>query len=167
MILRASAAFTKRFKCQLSHGGERIPQERRLDAWSCHFVRIGRKPLVLAMNDATLYALIFPVKGVKGFPELWMEMLGRIAEVWMKHGAEFDPANQTVMVLSRTDRSLIGSMNDAVALIRFYNDLANAEREELDLADMERRSNMTPYKALGYEHPDRLLARMLGGGWGK
>ena len=67
MILRASAAFTKRFKCQLSHEGERLPQERRLDAWSCHFVRIGRKPLVVAMNDATLYTLIFPVTGVKGF----------------------------------------------------------------------------------------------------
>ena len=161
MILRASAAFTKRFKCQLSHEGERLPQARRLDAWSCHFVRTGRKPLVVAMNDATLYTLIFPVTGVKGFPELWMRMLGRIAEVWMKHGAEFDPNNQTVIVLPRTDRSLIGSMNDAVGLIRFYDDRARAGREELDLADMERRSNMTPYKALGFEHPESLLARML------
>jgi hypothetical protein len=93
-----------------------------------------------------------------------MRMLGRIAEVWMKHGAEFDPANQTVMVLPRTNRSLIGSMNDAVALIRFYESFANAERVELDLADMENRSNMTPYKALGFEQPDRLLARMLGAG---
>ena len=116
------------------------------------------------MNDATLYTLVFPVTGVKGFPELWLRMLARIAEVWMKHGAEFDPNNQSVIVLPRTDRSLIGSMNDAVALIRFYNDLANEERMELDLADMESRSNMAPYKALGYEHPDRLLARMLGGG---
>jgi hypothetical protein len=164
MILRASAAFTERFKCQLSHEGERLPQERRLDAWSCHFVRIGRKPLVVAMNDATLYTLIFPVTGVKGFPELWLRMLGRIAEVWMKHGAEFDPHNQSVIVLPRTNRSLIGSMNDAVAMIRFYDDLAKVECVELDLADMESRSNMAPYKALGYEHPDRLLARMLGGG---
>jgi hypothetical protein len=116
------------------------------------------------MNDATLYTLIFPVTGVKGFPELWMIMLGRIAEVWMKHGAEFDPNNQTVIVLPRTNRSLIGSMNDAVALVRFYDGLAQAERVDLDLANMERRSNMTPYKALGFEHPDRLLARMLGDG---
>ena len=82
----------------------------------------------------------------------------------MKHGAEFDPNNQTVIVLPRTDRPLIGSMNDAMSMIRFYDDLAKAERAELDLADMERRSNMTPYKALGYESPDRLLARMLGDG---
>jgi hypothetical protein len=103
------------------------------------------------------------VTGVKGFPELWMRMLGRIAEVWMKHGAEFDPNNQTVIILPRTDRSLIGSMNDAVAMIRFHDDLAKSERVELDLSDMERRSYMTPYKALGYGRPDRLLARMLGG----
>jgi len=164
MILRASAAFTKRFKCDLSHKGERLPQERRLDAWSCHFVRIGRKPLVVAMNDATLYTLIFPVTGVKGFPELWLRMLGRIAEVWMRHGAEFDPDNQSVMVLPRTDRSLIGSMNDAVGLIRFYDENARDEGKELDLMEMEWRSNETPYKALGYENPERLLAKMLEGG---
>lgn len=164
MILRTSAAFTERFKCQLSHEGTQVPQERRVDAWSCHFYRLGRKPLVLVMNDATLYTLIFPATGVKGFPDLWLKLLGRIEQVWTEHGAAFDPKNQTVMMLPRTNRALIGSMTDAMKMLRWYDELAREDGRELDLREMEWRSNQTPYKALEYEHPNRLLARLLAGG---
>lgn len=51
MILRVSDDFAKRFKCELSFDGEKVPQKKRLDAWSCHFIRLGRKPVVVAMND--------------------------------------------------------------------------------------------------------------------
>jgi hypothetical protein len=161
MILRVSAAFTKRFKCQLSHEGARVPQEKRLDSWSCHFIRVRRKPLVVVMNDATLYTLILPVTGVKGFPELWLKLLGRIGEVWTRHGVDFDSDNQEVILLSRTNRSLIGSMNDAALLIRIYDENAKDEQKELDLIEMETRSNQTPYKALKYEWPERLMAQAL------
>ncbi len=50
MILRVSAAFAKQFKCVLSHEGEKVPQEQRLDAWSCHFIRVRRKPVVVAIK---------------------------------------------------------------------------------------------------------------------
>ena len=161
MILRVSATFAKQFKCLVSQVGENLPQERRLDAWSCHFIRVRRKPLVVVMNDATLYTLILPATGMKSFPELWLKLLGRIGEVWKRHGVDFDPDNQTVILLSRTNRSLIGSMNDAIMLIRIYDDDARDEKTELDLMEMEARSNQTPYKALGFEQPERLMARAL------
>lgn len=163
MILRVSAAFTKQFKCDLSQAGEQVLQPRRLDAWSCHFIRLRRKPLVVVMNDATLYTLILPATGVKGFPALWLRLHGRIGEVWARHGVAFDPDNQTVILLSRTNRSLSGSMNDAIQLIYFYDDRARAEGRELDLVTMEARSNQTPYQALKYEWPERLMARALRG----
>ncbi|MGL4400122.1 MAG: DUF6933 domain-containing protein [Luteolibacter sp.] len=163
MILRVSAAFSKQFKYVLSHPGESVPQERRLDAWSCHFIRVRRKPLVVVMNDATLYTLILPVTGVKGFSELWLKLLGRIGEVWTQHGVDFDPNNQAVVLLSRTNRSLIGSMNDAIMLIRIYDGDARTEQVDLDLAAMEVRSNQTPYKALNYERPERLMTSALRG----
>jgi hypothetical protein len=163
MILRVSTAFSKQFKCTLSHVGENVPQERRLDAWSCHFIRVRRKPLVVVMNDATLYTLILPVSGVKGFPELWLKLLGRIGEIWTGYGADFDSDNQAVVLLSRTNRSLIGSMNDATMLIRIYDGDAKAEQMELDLAAMETRSNQTPYKVLDYEWPERLMALAVRG----
>ena len=80
MILRVSAAFAKRFNCDLSHEGVMVPQERRLDAWSCHYVRVARKPLVV-INDASLYTFVFPASGVKGFPDIWMRLLGSINEL--------------------------------------------------------------------------------------
>lgn len=163
MILRVSAAFAKQFKCLVSHAGENVPQERRLDAWSCHFIRVRRKPLVVVMNDATLYTLILPVAGVKGFPDLWLKLLGRIGEVWTRHGVDFDPNNQAVVLLSRTNRSLIGSMNDATLLIRIYDDDAREEKAELDLMEMEARSNQTPYKVLEYGSPERRMAEALRG----
>ncbi|MEO7099791.1 MAG: hypothetical protein ABI162_10550 [Luteolibacter sp.] len=113
------------------------------------------------MNDATLYTLILPATGVKGFPDLWMRLLARIEEVWARHGLAFDPNNQSVIVMARTDRSLIGSTNDAIKLIRIYDDVARDEKAELDLMKMEQRSNETPYKALGYEDPERLMAKAL------
>lgn len=161
MIIRASNAFPKRFKCQLSHEGTSIPQEKRLDAWSCHYVRVGRKPLVVVMNDATLYTFIFPVTGVKDFAEFWTSLLGRIAETWMRFGADFDPQNQSVIVLPRANRSLIGSMNDAVKLIRLYDECARCDGVELDLLEMEQRSNETPYKSIGFIQPKGLLSIRL------
>ncbi len=163
MILQVSAAFSKQFKCVLSHVGEQVAQERRLDSWSCHFIRVRRKPLVVVMNDTTLYMLILPVAGVKGFPELWLKLLGRIGEIWKRYGVEFDLANQTVTLLSRTNRSLIGSMNDAVMLIQIYDENAKDEQKELDLVAMETRSNQTPYKVLKYEWPELLMANALRG----
>ncbi len=155
MILHASAAFTKRFKCQVSLPEHRLPQTRRMDAWSCHFIRLGTTPVVVVMHDATLYTLVIPAKGAKSLGELWLRLVGRIAETWWKHGVEYDPGNQTVIVLPRTDRSRIGSMNDAIRMFRWHR----ADGAELD--QLERRSNGTPYKAVGYGFPRNLLASLL------
>lgn len=124
-------------------------------------MRIGRKPLVVLMNDATLYTLIVPATGVKGFPDFWRRLIVRIAGLWESHGAEFDPNNQSVILLGRTDRTLIGSMNDAVMMIRFHDELAKQDGKELELMEMERRSNETPYSALDHHRPGRLLKTML------
>jgi len=158
MILHVSAAFQKRFKCDVSLPGKRLPQDRtRLDGWSCHFIRLGTTPLVVAMHDATLYTLVIPAKGVKSFGDLWRLLLGRIAETWREHGEEFDPENQTVMVLPRTDRSRIGSMNDAILMFRWHRSAVM----DIGLEELEERSNRTPYKAIDYKQPKELLSRML------
>ena len=155
MVLRASSAFTKRFKCDLSATGPWNGQERRIDQWSCHFVRLGTAPVVVAMHDATLYVLVIPVTGVKTFGDFWRRFLDRVAETWRQFDAEFDPANQTVIVLPRTDRSRIGSMSDAIQSFRWHR----AHGDALD--GLEARANHTPYRAIDYNFPDELLERML------
>jgi hypothetical protein len=57
----------------------------------------------------------------------------------------------------RTSCSLIGLMNDAIMLIRIYDEDARSEQVEQDVAAMETRSNQTPYNALNYVWLERLM----------
>ena len=155
MILHASAAFAKRFKCAVSAAGPWRGQGRRIDEWSCHYVRLGTMPVVVAMHDATLYTLVIPVTGVKTFGDFWQRFLLRVAETWAGYDAELDPANQAVVVLPRTDRSRIGSMNDAIRGFRWHRAHGDAQDS------LEARANRTPYKAIDYAYPVDLLERML------
>lgn len=157
MILHASADFVKRFKCSVSNTGPWSDLPPGLDHWSCHFVRLGTLPVVVAMHDVTLYVLVLRVAGVKTFEDFWRGFLLRVAEVWAQNGAAFDPANQTVAVLPRTDRSRIGSMNDAILGFRWL--LSQGDPPD----DLGALSNQTPYKAIGYQFPGSLLRQLLGG----
>jgi hypothetical protein len=163
IIIHASSAFAKRYRLKLSLPGEKVPQTGRLDAWSAHFLRIGRKPVVLFMNDASLWAIIIPATGLTTLEKLLPILLGRIAEVWSAHGAGFDSANQSVMFLKRSNRSLIGSMNDAVSQIRFVEETCRAEGGEIDWAEMEANLNRMPSGAMKYDCPQERLAALLGG----
>ena len=161
VLLHVSAAFEKKFRCPVSFADERPEQTGGMDAWSCHFFRIGRREVVMAMHDASLFTLILPTAGMKGFDGFLMRLIERIAEEWTRYDLPFDPDNQTVMVVRRSDKSRIGSMNDAINLIRFYHERARDNGTDLNLSDMERRSNETPYKTLGYNNPMEKL-RSLG-----
>ncbi|MEM1083565.1 MAG: hypothetical protein AAGI48_05545 [Verrucomicrobiota bacterium] len=160
MVLFVSAAFEKKFGCPVSHAGECPTQTGRMNAWSCHFVRIGRKSVVVAMHDASLFTLVLPTAGMRGFDGFLVRLVERVGEKWIRRGLPFDPNDQRVMVLRRSDRSRIGSMNDMVQMMRFYHELARDEGSEVDFAEMERRSNETPYKSIGYNSPSRLLAEL-------
>ena len=65
IIIHTSRDFAKRYRCELSLPGEKVPQPGRLDAWSVHFVRVGRKPAALFMNDACLWSIIIPATGAR------------------------------------------------------------------------------------------------------
>jgi hypothetical protein len=52
-------------------------------------------------------------------------------------GAIFDTDNQGVVFFSRSSRSLIGSMNDAVSQISFVEETGRMENRDMDWAEME------------------------------
>jgi len=81
MTLRISAVFSKQFKCALGTGISAMPQGRQLDSWSCHFIRLRRKPVIFVMNDATLYCFLIPATGVKTLPQAWGLIRDRIADL--------------------------------------------------------------------------------------
>ena len=160
MIIHASKAFEKRFKCAVSGSGQVVLQAGRLDAWSGHVVRIGYSSYVALMNDATLYCHIIPAKGLTRFPVLLKVILPLISDVWAKHGRTFDPDNQSVIVLPRTNRALIGSMNDAMRILRYYHEDAKDAGSELDLGRVMGSLNMMPYKALGFDSPGERMRKL-------
>lgn len=161
VIIHASKKFVKRFKCDVSLKGHRVLQPGRLDAWSAHLVRVGRPSLVLLMNDASLYSLIIPAKGLRSFAAFLRVALPEIANALERHGGFFDSNNTDVIVLARSSRSLIGSMNDAVRIIRFYHEDALAMGEESHLPMIQGKLNQNIYSAIDYEMPHERLERLL------
>jgi hypothetical protein len=163
LILHASRAFVKRYRCDLSLEGRPVEQGGLINSWSGHFIRVGPTPLVLMMNDATLWSIIIPVKGVTAFPVFLPILLERIEEVWNGHGASFDAGNQMVGVFRRTNRSLIGSMNEAVRLLRFDAEDARAGGIEPDWREFESDLNNTPFMAMNPSFPIDAMAQYFAG----
>jgi hypothetical protein len=141
-----------------------VIQAGRLDAWSGHCFRIGRIEHVIMMNDASLYTILMPARGLTSIDSFLEAFLPRVAEVWHRFDTEFDTQNQQVIVLKRTNRSLIGSMNDAIQSAKFHFEYASEEGHSFGPTDVEQRLNMIPYKALQYTAPFRLLPKLLGKG---
>lgn len=162
MILHLSNQLAKRLKCRFSFEGMPVLQAGRLDAWSGHCFRVGRTEHVMMMNDASLYTILLPAKGLTSIDFFLKAFLPRVSEVWQRHGSDFDPNNQEVVVLKRANRSLIGSMNDAIKAVQFYDAYDREDHPGYRPMDIGKRLNMVPYKAIGYNSPERLLPSLLG-----
>ena len=161
MILHLSKQLADRLKCPVSLQGMPVLQAGRIDAWSGHCFRIGRVEHIIMMNDASLYTILLPARGLTSMNLFLKSFLPRVSDVWHRFGAEFDPHHQEVIVLKRTNRSLIGSMNDAIQATKFHFEYIREEVHEFGPIDIEERLNMVPYKALQYKAPCKLLPELL------
>jgi hypothetical protein len=164
MILHLSNQLAARLKCAVSLKGVSVIQAGRLDAWSGHCFRIGRVEHIIMMNDASLYTLLMPARGLTSIDSFLKEFLPRVAEVWQRYDATFDARNQEVIVLKRTNRSLIGSMNDAIHATKFHYSYTRNETHSFGPTTIEERLNMVPYKAIQYSAPFQLLPKLLAEG---
>lgn len=109
-----------------------------------------------------LYTLVMPARGLTSIESFVGVFLPRVVEVWQRFGADFDPDNQEMIVLKRSNRSLIGSMNDAIKAVRFFDHYDRVDRPGYKSMEIQERLNKLPYKAIDYESPDRLLPKLLG-----
>ena len=66
------------------------------------------------MNDASLHTLLIPVTGVTRYPAFAKLLLPAIEHTWRGIGERFDATEHPLMVVRRTNRSLMGSMNEAL-----------------------------------------------------
>ncbi len=161
MIISVSKDFESRFKCRMSRVSGPVNQREIIDAWSAHVFRLGRTPHVLFMHDASLWHLIINAKGITGLDKLLPLFFTRIREVWHLHGAAFDDLNQSVLFMPRANRTLIGSMNEAIQHIKALAEMASDQEHCLSTKEIEDYMQQTPYSALEHVFPDRSLKRLL------
>lgn len=113
----------------------------------------------LMMNDASFSIVVVPLKGMT-FETFLPAFLQRAARLFIQAGGLLEAQNQNVVVLRRTDRSLIGSMNSAKHDAR-YEIEAHFENDEIDWNQVEDRLNEIPFSAIGYNSPKAELVRVL------
>ena len=115
----------------------------------------------IVMNDASLSTIIVPLKGCKKFEDFLLLFLGIASSFLEQRGKAFDPFNQSVVVVKRSDRSLIGTMNEAKFLMQVYVSGDLDSIGTIDWERLEQRLNDVPYSRIGYDSPDIRLRALI------
>ena len=87
MIIFGSRAFIERFDCTVSWPDQKPVQGRAMDAWSGELLKVYRAgQAAVMMHDASLAAIIVPLKGVRSFEgvssHLFTEGCGNAGVAW-------------------------------------------------------------------------------------
>lgn len=159
MIIHASAEFVKHFKCRVSHPGRPVTHQRSTDSWSAHVVDLRGKKLVLLMNDMTLYALVIPLDKGLTFDEFVLRFFKRILIEWDLRGMALSDTDLSILVLKRSNRQLIGCMNDTAKRLAV---LAESGEAEDNWTRIEIILNDTPFTLLKNKSPDESMDLLVG-----
>ncbi|MEX1111642.1 MAG: hypothetical protein WEB31_07560 [Chthoniobacterales bacterium] len=163
MILHLSQAVAKRLKCNLSFNKDRVAQTGREDSWSADIFRIKRGGThALVMHDASLWPFVIDLSDCRTYETFLKALLINIEMSYALIGRDFDGANVTVIATKRSNRSIIGSMNNAIFLLtaRIGNSLAAGGR--IDWAEIQADLSRTPFMSLDGIFPYKAWARLAG-----
>ena len=162
LILRPSVKLAQRLKCRITESPHLPKQQRDSDSWSGDlFARRGAGSHALMMHDATLFSVLVPLDNIRSFEPFVIRFLARVAQTWKRFGSSLDPTNQNLVVMKRTNRSIIGSMNEAKWLLEGDVIQSLEKHGSVDWTDIERQMNEVPYSALSYRRPVDALGTLL------
>ena len=162
MILHLSHALAKVLKCKLSFPGDKISQTRRVDSWSADIFRIPRMGShILVMHDASLWPIILPLAGCKRYEDFLQALLFHIEASYLSAGGHFDRSNLTVIATKRSNRSIIGSMNEAKCLLGHHVGGMIESSGEVDWAAARDQLAETPSTAVEGHFPDKRFAQLV------
>jgi hypothetical protein len=163
MILHLSRALAKRLKCDLSFKESKVAQTGREDSWSADIFRIPRAGThALIMHDASLWPLIMDLRVYKTYESFLQHLLLHIEASYMMANGDFDGANITVVATKRSNRSIIGSMNNAIYLIESYVEQAMTVDNEIDWLDVQSHLANTPFMSLPDHFPAKAFINTVG-----
>ena len=164
MILHLSRKLADRLKCKLTLKDEKIVQSRRMDSWSADLLALPRiGSFALVMHDASLWPILVPMQPRMSYETFLSALLLHIAASYAAFGASFDYSNQTVLVTKRSNRGIIGSMNEALLMIKYEAESMQREQCAVDWPAIVAHVAHTPFSAVEGRFPDRRFAKLLGG----
>ncbi len=103
------------------------------------------------MHDASLCTILVHLMGIRRFEEFFLRFLRNVAEWWKTIGTTLDAANQNVLTLRRSNRSLVGLLNSAKQLIEFTVADQMEAGWSIDWNKAQRFVNRTPFSMIGDE----------------
>lgn len=163
MILHLSQALAKRLKCDLSFKEGKVAQPGREDSWSGDLFRIKRAGThALVMHDASLWPIIIDLKDCRTYEVFLKALLINIEMSYALVGKDFDGANVTVMATKRSNRSIIGTMNNAIYLTTRRVEADMEAGTQINWAQVQSDLTRTPFMSLEGFFPDKAWARLAG-----
>ena len=164
MILHLSRKLADRLHCKLTFEREKVAQSGRMDSWSADLLSLPRiGSFALVMHDASLWPILVPLQPRLSYEPFLSALLLHIAASYAAFGASFDYSNQTVLVTKRSNRRLIGSMNDAMFFVKNQAESMQREQGAVDWPAIVAHVARTPFSSVEGHFPDRRFAELLGG----
>ena len=162
MVLYTSASFVQQLKCHVSLLEHRPVQVQTADGWSGDILKLPRvEAVAVMMHDVSLATIVVPLGGIRRFDDLLPHFLEQMASLFQSVGGSINPANQNVLVLRRSNRRLIGSMNNVKQLIGFTIADQRQAGESINWIEAQTFVNQTPFSVIGFTTPFEALRSFL------
>jgi len=164
MILHLSLKLANRLDCKLTLKDAKIVQSGRMDSWSADLLSLSRAgSFALVMHDASLWPILVPMQPRMSYDTFLSALLLHIAASYAAFGASFDYSNQTVLVTKRSNRRIIGSMNEAMFLMKHQAQSMQMEDGLVDWPAIVASVSRTPFSSVEGHFPDKRFAELVGG----
>ena len=162
MIIHASKNFVTKLKCSVSLSKHKPTNVQAFDEWTGDLLKVKQRELAaVMMHNETLATVIVPLRGIRSFEGFLPLFLRKVNQLLKTFGASIDGVNQNVLVLRRTNRPVIGSLNDAKQLIEFGVIEQLDIREPLDWDKAAQFINRTPFSLIDQRTPSEALANLI------
>jgi hypothetical protein len=141
-----------------------LPSQGRLGDWTAHVFTLTRAPVVICVNDRTLFPVLVPLKesrtligrfrfmALQGIRELGVEV-----DVLAEEAA----ALEEIRIARTASRSVLGSINQFVAECQYWRHPCGATVADLGALATELRDSI--YGPLEYRTPNEAARELLRG----
>jgi hypothetical protein len=98
----------------------------------------------------------------KRYEDFLQTLLFHIEASYLSVGGRFDRSNLTVIATKRSNRSIIGSMNEAKCLLGYYVGGKMDDSGDVDWAAARDELAQTPFTAVQGHFPDKRFEQLVG-----